>query len=151
MLKEAFQASVEMLACVGIEHWRPMQEYWVGAPHGINLTEATRVPDRMEGESDEDLIEKQAIMDVLLESRVWAKRYLSNPFPYLIDDITKVEEKDTNHMKALFKKHYTKYKLFKEKETKLVEGHQQGYVAQIEGPQGDRVAEEVGKVQESIA
>lgn len=52
IIKEAFQASVEMLACVGIEHWRPIQEYWVGSPHGINYTEATNIPERMEGESD---------------------------------------------------------------------------------------------------
>jgi hypothetical protein len=47
MLKEAFQASTDMLAFVGIEHWRPIQQYWVGAPHGINFSEATRIPDRL--------------------------------------------------------------------------------------------------------
>ena len=29
-------------------------------------------------------------MDVMLESTTWAERYLSNPFPYLIEDVAKV-------------------------------------------------------------
>lgn len=52
-------------------------------------------------------------MDVLMDSRVWSKTYLSNPFPYLINDITKVKEDDTKRLKSAFKKHYTKYRLFK--------------------------------------
>lgn len=72
-------------------------------------------------------------MDVLLESRVWGKNYLSNPFPYLIDDITKVSDKDAGHLKALFKKHYSKYRLFKDKETKMLDGSAQAPVAQLEG------------------
>ena len=30
-------------------------------------------------------------MDVMLESTTWAERYLSNPFPYIVDDVTKVK------------------------------------------------------------
>jgi hypothetical protein len=29
-------------------------------------------------------------MDVMLETYTWAEPYLSNPFPYIVDDITKV-------------------------------------------------------------
>lgn len=47
------------------------------------MTDATTIPAGFEGENVEDLIEKQAIMDVLLETRTWAKPYLSNPFPYI--------------------------------------------------------------------
>lgn len=49
MLKQSFQATTDMIAFVGMEHWVPMQKYWVGAPHGINVTEATRIPDRLDG------------------------------------------------------------------------------------------------------
>lgn len=91
ILKEAFQAAMQMIAFVGIEHWRPIQQYWVGPPHGINITEATRIPEGFPGETTEDLIEKQALLDVMLETRVWSRNYLSNPFPYLFEDITKVE------------------------------------------------------------
>ena len=66
LLKESFEAAVQMLAFVGMEHWQPIQKYWVGPPHGINKFEATRIPDGFPGENIEDLIEKQAIMDVLL-------------------------------------------------------------------------------------
>lgn len=83
MMRESFQAAMQMVAVVGLESWRPIQQYWVPPPHGINPSEATRIPDGFPGETAEDLIEKQAIMDVLLESRTWSKGYLSNPFPYL--------------------------------------------------------------------
>lgn len=49
MIKEAFQATTDMIAFVGIDHWRPIQNYWVGAPHGINYAEATAIPERLEG------------------------------------------------------------------------------------------------------
>lgn len=49
MLKESFQAAIQMLAFVGIEHWRPIQQYWVGPPHGINMSEATRIPEGFAG------------------------------------------------------------------------------------------------------
>lgn len=81
-----------MVATVGIEHYRPIQEYWVGPPHGINMTQATTIPDDFPGETTEDLIEKQAILDVLLETRTWSKPYLSNPFPYLFQDVSQVSQ-----------------------------------------------------------
>jgi hypothetical protein len=56
LLKEAFQAATQVVCAVGMEHWRPIQEYWVGPPHGINYTEATRIPEGFAGESVEDLI-----------------------------------------------------------------------------------------------
>ena len=49
LLKEAFQAAMQVACVVGMEHWRPIQEYWVGAPHGINFAEATRIPDGFPG------------------------------------------------------------------------------------------------------
>ena len=85
------------------------------------MTEATRIPDGFPGETEEDLIEKQAIMDVLLETRVWSKNYLSNPFPYLIEDITKVEKTDLERYKQLFLKHYKKYSEFKNRQYNLLE------------------------------
>ena len=38
LMKESFQASTQMVCTVGIEHYRPIQEYWIGPPHGVNLT-----------------------------------------------------------------------------------------------------------------
>ena len=40
------------------------------------------------------LIEKQALLDVLLDTRVWSEKYVINPFPYIEEDITKIQEED---------------------------------------------------------
>lgn len=48
------------------------------------------------------LIEKQAILEVLLDSRVWGEKYITNPFPYIEKDITKIKEEDLKH----YKKHF---------------------------------------------
>ncbi len=48
------------------------------------------------------LIEKQAIIDVLLDTRVWGEKYITNPFPYIEKDITKFKESDLKS----FKKHF---------------------------------------------
>lgn len=49
LLKESFQAATQMVCAVGIEHYRPIQEYWVGPPQGVNLTQATTIPDGFPG------------------------------------------------------------------------------------------------------
>lgn len=59
-------------------------------------------------------------MDVLLDSRVWSRNYLSNPFPYLFEDITKVDKKDLEHYKGLFLMHYKKYLEFKNRQLKEI-------------------------------
>ena len=51
MLKEAFQAAIQVTATVGMEHYRPIQEYWIGPPEGINLTQATTIPEGFPGET----------------------------------------------------------------------------------------------------
>lgn len=118
LLKESFQAATQMICAVGMEHYRPIQEYWIGPPSGINYTEATRIPEGFAGETADDLIEKQAIMDVLLETRTWSKPYLSNPFPYLFPDISKIEKPQLDHHKQTFLTQYRKYSEFKNRELK---------------------------------
>ena len=90
MLKRAFTGAQNIAAFVGVHHTKPIQNYWLPPPDGINYTEASRIPDRLPGETDQQLIEKHAIMEVMLETTIWAEPYLSNPFPYLVKDITKV-------------------------------------------------------------
>jgi hypothetical protein len=62
-----------MLAIVGVHRFNPIQRYWVGAPHGINYSQASTPRPRIRGETDEIVIEKQALMDVLLDTRVWGE------------------------------------------------------------------------------
>jgi len=40
------------------------------------------------------LIEKQAIFDLLLDTKLWSAKYLTNPFPYLSDSITDFSKQD---------------------------------------------------------
>lgn len=60
------------------------------------------------------LIEKQALFEVLLDSRVWGKE-LSNPFPYIEEDITKISEKDLKYFKKTFFVNLKKYQAFRDK------------------------------------
>lgn len=49
----------------------------------------------------------------MLETTIWAEPYLSNPFPYLVKDITKVSKDELAGMKKTFFDYYTKYSSFK--------------------------------------
>lgn len=56
------------------------------------------------------------MLDVLLETRTWSKPYLSNPFPYLFPDVSKVPAAELQRLKQLFLMHYRKYSLFRKRE-----------------------------------
>eukprot|EP01017_Pseudomicrothorax_dubius_P038309 TRINITY_DN5716_c0_g1_i3.p1 TRINITY_DN5716_c0_g1~~TRINITY_DN5716_c0_g1_i3.p1 ORF type:complete len:352 (-),score=86.07 TRINITY_DN5716_c0_g1_i3:87-1142(-) len=122
LLKEALQAATCIVAMVGMPHYTPVKKYWVGPPHGINFEEACRIPDRLSGESDENLIEKQALLDVLLEKRAWGDRYISNPFPYLVNNIAGVSQEELAKMKKCFLTNYHKYESFKNMSYRELDG-----------------------------
>ena len=61
------------------------------------------------------LIEKQAIFDVLLDTRAWGEKYVINPFPYIEKDLTKISEKDLKHYKKEFFINLKKYQSFRDK------------------------------------
>ena len=113
MLREAFQAATCIVGYVGLSSLIPIKEYWIPPPHGISFSEATRIPERMSGETDEDLIEKQALLDAIQEKRAWGERYIVNPFPYITKDITEVNGNDLTAMKQCYMFHYKKYEAFK--------------------------------------
>ena len=113
ILKESFQAATSIVSLVGSEHAVPIKRAWIPPPNGINFTEATRVSERIEGETDEDLIEKHALLDSLLESRPWGRSFISNPFPYLFEDITKIFPSTLTNYVNCFRFHYAKYEEFK--------------------------------------
>ena len=75
----------------------------------MNFSQATAIPSRILNESDEMLIEKQAIIDVLLDTRCWGEKYVTNPFPYIESDITKIPEEDLKHFKRHFYINLKKY------------------------------------------
>jgi len=119
MLKEAFQAATSVAAYVGIHHYVPIQNYWEPAPYGINFTEASRIPTRIHGERDEDLLEKHALLDSMLEKRVWGENYVVNPFPYIEQDLTRIGDRDLKAMQECFLFHYKKYESFKKMNEKV--------------------------------
>lgn len=55
------------------------------------------------------LIEKQAILDVLLDTRLWGEKYITNPFPYIEKDITKMGEETLKNYKKHFYINLKKY------------------------------------------
>lgn len=114
LLKETLKAVNNLIAFVGNPHFTPLQRYWIPPPHGVNFTQATKIPDRIKNETNEMLIEKQAIFEVLLDSRVWG-RNIPNPFPYIEEDITKIPEQDLKHFKKTFFVNLKKYQAFRDK------------------------------------
>ena len=55
------------------------------------------------------LIEKQAILDVLLDTRIWGEKYITNPFPYIEEDITKITPETLKSYKQHFFINLKKY------------------------------------------
>ena len=75
----------------------------------MNFAQATKIPKRIENETSEMLIEKQAIIDVLLDTRLWGDKYVTNPFPYIEKDLTKMPADDLKHFKKHFYVNLRKY------------------------------------------
>ena len=114
LLRNTMQASNACCAFVGTPHFSPMQNYWVPPPHGVNFTQATRIPKRILNETDEMLIEKQAILDVLLGTRAWGQKFITNPFCYIEKDITQIPPADLKHFKKHFYIQLRKYQAFRD-------------------------------------
>ena len=104
MLKEALPSSSITAAFIGAPHFIPIQRYWVGPPSGVNYTQATFIPPRIPNETDEMLIEKQALFDLLLDTKVWGQKYLTNPFQYIAESIADIQPKDLTYFKNYFQK-----------------------------------------------
>jgi hypothetical protein len=47
LLRNVMQASNACMAFVGMPHMRPIQNYWQPPPHGVNFTQATKIPKRI--------------------------------------------------------------------------------------------------------
>ena len=46
LLREVLKAANNVVAMVGTPHFMPMQRYWEPPPHGVNFTQATKIPKR---------------------------------------------------------------------------------------------------------
>jgi hypothetical protein len=92
-----------------------MQKYWVPPVEGTNFRAACTIPKRILNERDEDLIEKQAIFEVMLNTRLWSDKYITNPFPYIEPDISQIQEDDLNIFKKTFFINHKKYEAYRDK------------------------------------
>ena len=121
MIKEAMRAASTTAVYVGTPHYIPIQRYWVGPPGGINYTQATNIPPKIPNETPEMLIEKQALFDLLLDSKVWGQKYISNPFMYITESIVDIPGQDLQHFKKYFKKMISQYSVTRDKKVMVKE------------------------------
>ncbi len=56
------------------------------------------------------------MLDVLFGTRLWSQDFVSNPFVYVIDDVTRITPQDKASMKRCFADNYKKY----QQETQLL-------------------------------
>lgn len=61
------------------------------------------------------MIEKQAIFDVLLDSRAWGEKWIVNPFPYIEKDITLLGDEKLKEYKKHFFISLKKYQAFRDR------------------------------------
>lgn len=76
-------------------------------------------------------------MECLMDSKVWGEKYISNPFAYLEEDVTKIGDKDFSFMKKCFFNYYKKYQGFKElnfKELPYVKSARNELLSRYEDP-----------------
>lgn len=51
----------------------------------------------------------------MLDTRAWGEKYVTNPFPYIEEDITKIPEEDLKRFKQHFFINLKKYQAFRDK------------------------------------
>lgn len=90
--------------------YQPFQRYYEVSKHNtFEWKDAFALPPTPEAESDEVMIEKHALLDLLNGTKIWDLNYVSNPFPYLREDYEKLKEEDKKELKKIFYANYKKY------------------------------------------
>ena len=52
---------------------------------------------------------------MLLDTRAWGEKYVTNPFPYIDENLPKINPKDLKHFKQHFFINLKKYQAFRDK------------------------------------
>ena len=99
-----------------MDHFHKFQKYYDVENLDFSFEKAFNVPIRS-NETDERLIEKHALLDFLLESNLWGRSYVMNPFPYISENYHNLTEEDTKELK---KKFYVFYKKFERIKTEFL-------------------------------
>ncbi|CAD8153918.1 unnamed protein product [Paramecium pentaurelia] len=62
-------------------------------------------------ETDEQMLEKHAIFDCLLEHQIWKEPCISNPFPYLSINYNQMNTLEQKEIQSIFYKYHSKYSM----------------------------------------
>ncbi|CAD8072648.1 unnamed protein product [Paramecium sonneborni] len=68
-------------------------------------------PDPEKQETDEQMIEKHAIFDCLLDHQIWREPCINNPFPYLSINYNEMNTLEQKEIQSIFYKYHLKYSL----------------------------------------
>ncbi|CAD8149575.1 unnamed protein product [Paramecium octaurelia] len=68
-------------------------------------------PDPEKQETDEQLLEKHAIFDCILENQIWREPCINNPFPYLSINYNSMNTLEQKEIQSIFYKYHSKYSL----------------------------------------
>lgn len=103
-----------------IDRFFAFEKYYQVEDLEHNWVQAFNVPfKRNNSETDEVLIEKHALFDVMFDTNLWGKEHVKNPFPYISEDFFSLKEEDIKEIKKKFYVNYKKYEKIKEEFLKM--------------------------------
>lgn len=100
-------------AFVGVDYADPIADHWSSSEiAGTSFSDIAGLPLSLDTDSIDDLIEKHALLDVLLEGDIWEIQYIKNKFPYLPGD--KSQKFSVEELQKKFLAQKEKYNKLKE-------------------------------------
>jgi hypothetical protein len=82
-----------------------MQSYW---DEVMNFSDYNKVLTKKIEESEEVMLEKQAILDVVMNSKCWSQKFMVNRFSY-IDRLANINDERKKKLQEVFLKYYKEY------------------------------------------
>lgn len=65
------------------------------------ITNAQKIPDKLNADSLESLVEKHALLDAIFETQLWTREQITNPFEYLTDSISDMDDKERKQCESI--------------------------------------------------
>jgi hypothetical protein len=95
----------KIIAVVSAPSFVALKCHW---EKSVAFAECNRCLPRRAEDSDENLVEKHAILDAIMNTKTWNDRYMKNRFIY-VDRNENLDADRKLTLKKLFHKHYTRY------------------------------------------
>ena len=102
-----------LLLVVSLPHLEPLVQYAQDYLLGMEFSRATLTPEQEEKSPLHEIIEKQALLDVLFETKYWTQPFFHHHFPYLEMNPDIIPKEDYQEFQKIFLKSYTKYNRLK--------------------------------------